>query len=114
MHSSFRVRALLTRLVRIGLPGGASGLDICGPSIPRMLGLTGREVHQNGSGWSPVWLDENLGVMSIGFVLPGSDEAVIWRGPRKSGALCCVARRCVCGGGAYGGTGSARRALAPT
>ena len=60
-------------------------MDICGPSIPRMLGLSGREVHQSGSGWSPVWLDDNLGVMSIGFVLPATDDAVIWRGPRKSG-----------------------------
>ena len=64
---------------------GLLDVDICGPSIPRMLGLSGREVHQSGSGWSPVWLDDNLGVMSIGFVLPATDDAVIWRGPRKSG-----------------------------
>ena len=64
---------------------GLLDVDICGPSIPRMLGLSGREVHQSGSGWSPVWLDDNRGVMSIGFVLPATDDAVIWRGPRKSG-----------------------------
>lgn len=73
---------------------GLLDVDICGPSIPRMLGLVGRQVHQSGSGWSPVWLDDNLGVMSIGFVLPGSDDPVIWRGPRKSGA-CLAVRECV-------------------
>lgn len=30
---------------------------------------------------------ENLGVMSIGFMLPNPDDAVIWRGPRKNGLI---------------------------
>lgn len=51
-----------------------------------MLGVTGREVHQSGSGWSPVYLTDNLAVMSIGFMLPSGDDAIIWRGPRKNGA----------------------------
>ncbi|GAB5583077.1 cytosolic Fe-S cluster assembly factor NUBP1 isoform X1 [Prionailurus iriomotensis] len=29
-------------------------IDICGPSIPKMMGLEGEQVHQSGSGWSPV------------------------------------------------------------
>ncbi|KAG7279465.1 hypothetical protein CRUP_038238 [Coryphaenoides rupestris] len=29
-------------------------VDICGPSIPRIMGLDGEQVHQSGSGWSPV------------------------------------------------------------
>ena len=29
-------------------------IDICGPSIPRVMGLEGEQVHQSGSGWSPV------------------------------------------------------------
>ena len=29
-------------------------IDICGPSIPRLMGLEGEQVHQSGSGWSPV------------------------------------------------------------
>ncbi len=32
-------------------------------------------------------LQENLGVMSIGFMLPNPDDAVIWRGPRKNGLI---------------------------
>ncbi len=41
-----------------------------------------QEVHQSNQGWSPVYLEDNLAVMSIGFMLPDPDEAVIWRGPR--------------------------------
>jgi Mrp family chromosome partitioning ATPase len=66
---------------------GLLDVDICGPSIPRMLGLLGHEVHQSASGWSPVYVEDNLGVMSIGFMLPQQDDAVIWRGPRKNGLI---------------------------
>ena len=34
-----------------------------------------------------VYVNENLGVMSIGFMLPNRDDAVIWRGPRKNGLI---------------------------
>lgn len=52
-----------------------------------MLGLVGQEVHQSASGWSPVYVEDNLAVMSIGFMLPSLDDAVIWRGPRKNGLI---------------------------
>lgn len=29
-------------------------VDICGPSAPRVLGVEGEQVHQSGSGWSPI------------------------------------------------------------
>jgi len=66
---------------------GLLDVDICGPSVPRMTGLTAARVHAAGAGWSPVWLTESLGVMSIGFLTPGEDDAVIWRGPRKNGLI---------------------------
>ena len=66
---------------------GLLDIDICGPSIPRMLGLEGEEVHQSSGGWSPVFVSDNLGVMSIGFMLSNPDDAVIWRGPRKNGLI---------------------------
>lgn len=74
-------------LAQQGKQVGLLDIDICGPSIPRMLGLVGHEVHQSASGWSPVYLEENLAVMSIGFMLPSKDDAVIWRGPRKNGLI---------------------------
>lgn len=64
---------------------GLMDIDICGPSLPRMTGLLGETIHSSMSGWSPVYVNENLAVMSIGFMLPNQDEAVIWRGPKKNG-----------------------------
>ena len=83
-----------------GLRVGLLDIDICGPSIPQMLGLRGQSVHQAASGWSPVYVTQEgiaddddaddeveIGVMSIGFMLPSEDDAVIWRGPRKNGLI---------------------------
>lgn len=75
--------ALAARDKQVGL----LDIDICGPSIPKMLGLEGQEIHQSNLGWSPVYVEDNLGVMSIGFMLSDPDEAVIWRGPRKNGLI---------------------------
>lgn len=84
--STFSSQLAFTLAAR-GRSVGLLDVDICGPSIPRMLGLTDAKVHQSSSGWSPVWVNEGLGVMSIGFMLPGEDDAVIWRGPRKNGII---------------------------
>uniref|UniRef100_A0A1B0CDG1 Cytosolic Fe-S cluster assembly factor NUBP1 homolog n=1 Tax=Lutzomyia longipalpis TaxID=7200 RepID=A0A1B0CDG1_LUTLO len=62
-------------------------IDICGPSQPRVFGVADEQVHQSGSGWSPVYVDENLSVMSIGFLLGSPDDAIIWRGPKKNGMI---------------------------
>lgn len=70
-----------------GFEVGLLDLDLCGPSIPRLTGLEGHEVHKSSEGWSPVYVDENLGVISIGFMLPNQDDAVIWRGPKKNGLI---------------------------
>lgn len=66
---------------------GLLDIDICGPSVPKMTGLEGEEIHQSGSGWSPVYVQPNLAVMSIGFLLTDPNDAVVWRGPRKSGLI---------------------------
>jgi hypothetical protein len=55
------------------------------------------QVHQSGSGWSPIYADENLAVMSVGFLLPNPDDAVIWRGPKKNGINTFVATACLYG-----------------
>lgn len=66
---------------------GIMDTDICGPSIPKMMGVEDETIHVSGSGWSPVWVMDNLGVMSIQFMLPNRDDAVIWRGPKKNGLI---------------------------
>ncbi len=52
-----------------------------------MLGVEKHEVHNTNSGWTPVQVNENLSVMSIGFLLSNPNDAVIWKGPRKNGLI---------------------------
>uniref|UniRef100_A0A171AIL9 Cytosolic fe-s cluster assembly factor nubp1-like protein n=1 Tax=Triatoma infestans TaxID=30076 RepID=A0A171AIL9_TRIIF len=59
-------------------------IDICGPSIPRIMGTLNEQVHQSGSGWCPVYVEDNLCMMSIGYLLTSPEDAVIWRGPKKN------------------------------
>ncbi|KAK9459528.1 P-loop containing nucleoside triphosphate hydrolase protein [Lipomyces oligophaga] len=66
---------------------GVMDLDICGPSMPRMMGAQGEQIHMSNSGWSPVYVADNLGMMSIAFMLPNEDDAIIWRGAKKSGLI---------------------------
>ena len=66
---------------------GIMDTDICGPSIPKMMGVETETIHVSNAGWSPVWVADNLGVMSIQFMLPNRDDAVIWRGPKKNGLI---------------------------
>ncbi|RQX72838.1 putative cytosolic fe-s cluster assembling factor nbp35 [Toxoplasma gondii CAST] len=70
-----------------GLSVGICDVDVCGPSIPLMMQAVHGEVHQSASGWEPVYVRDNLAVMSIGFLLPDSDAAVVWRGPKKNGLI---------------------------
>jgi len=72
-----------------GLKVGILDIDLCGPSVPRMLGLQDSEIHQGSQGWLPVYTDasQTLGVMSIAFLLASQDEAVIWRGPKKNAMI---------------------------
>ncbi|MCK4788537.1 MAG: P-loop NTPase [Desulfobacteraceae bacterium] len=62
---------------------GLLDIDIHGPSIPKILNLEGRSIQVLDETILPVEIDRNLKVMSIGFLLRGSDDAVIWRGPMK-------------------------------
>ncbi|GIY04053.1 cytosolic Fe-S cluster assembly factor NUBP1 homolog [Caerostris darwini] len=66
---------------------GVMDIDLCGPSIPRIFGVDQEQVHLSGSGWSPVFVEENICIMSIAFLLSGPEEAVIWRGPKKNGLI---------------------------
>lgn len=85
--STFSSQLALTLATDENLNIGLLDIDICGPSVPRMMGLEGQEIHQSNEGWSPVYVDDNLAVMSVGFLLPNKDDAVIWRGPRKNGLI---------------------------
>ncbi|XP_043284965.1 cytosolic Fe-S cluster assembly factor NUBP1 homolog [Venturia canescens] len=84
------VTSLLSRAIAADNPDknvAVLDIDICGPSQPRVLGVLDEQVHQSGSGWSPVYVDDNLSLMSIGFLLSSPTDAVIWRGPKKNGMI---------------------------
>jgi Mrp family chromosome partitioning ATPase len=87
--SSTTVQLALT-LHSLGYRIGVLDTDLTGPSLPRMFGLDGQGVHQSTDGWVPVYADgdeRRLGVMSVGFLLRGSGESVVWRGPKKEGMI---------------------------
>ena len=74
-------------LAERGRDVGLLDIDICGPSAPIMFGQEGQDVHKSNSGWSPVYVRENLSVMSIGFLLPNQDDMVHLAWTEKNGLI---------------------------
>ena len=72
-------------LKRQGLQVGILDADIYGPSLPRMMGITGKPGSPDGKRIDPM---ENHGVkvMSMGFLVE-EDTPMIWRGPMVQSAL---------------------------
>jgi len=68
-----------------GLKVGVLDADIYGPSMPRMLGISGRPRSRDGKSLIPM---ENFGLrcMSMGFLVP-EETPMIWRGPMVMSAL---------------------------
>lgn len=78
---------LAIALSQAGKKVGLLDVDVHGPSIPKLLGIEGRKVDMAGQEINPIPVNENLSVMSIGLLLDNPDVPVIWRGPRKFGAI---------------------------
>ena len=76
---------LALALAAEGASVGVLDADIYGPSIPMMLGISGKPESADGKTMEPM---EGYGVqvMSIGFLV-AQDEAMIWRGPMATQAL---------------------------
>lgn len=73
-------------LVEAGYRVGLLDVDLCGPSVPRMLQIEDKSVLQGEHGWLPVYVNDDnrqLAVMSLAFFLNTRNDAVIWRGPKK-------------------------------
>jgi ATP-binding protein involved in chromosome partitioning len=66
---------------------GVLDADIHGPSIPRLLGLTGKQVKVGPPGAFPVIGPLGMKVISIDFFLPEEKLPTIWRGPLKMTAI---------------------------
>ena len=76
---------LALALAAEGASVGLLDADIYGPSIPMMMGISGKPASADGKTMEPL---ENYGVqvMSIGFLVD-QDQAMIWRGPMATQAL---------------------------
>lgn len=78
---------LAISLAMHGLETGLLDVDLHGPSVPKMLGISSERLGYTGEDIAPVEFFENLKVVSIGFLLKGDDDAVIMRGPKKAGLV---------------------------
>ena len=76
---------LALALVAEGAKVGVLDADIYGPSIPRMLGVTGKPDSKDGHHLEPKHA-HGVQAMSIGFMIE-EDTPMIWRGPMVTQAL---------------------------
>lgn len=66
---------------------GVLDADIHGPSVPKLLGLTGQQMKVGPPGAFPVPGPLGMKVVSIDFFLPEENTPTIWRGPLKMRAI---------------------------
>ena len=76
--------SIAVSLAKAGAKVGLTAPDVYGPSIPHLLGLSGRPEVMNGK-IRPIYF-EQIPVMSMGFLIE-PDQAVIWRGPMLHGSI---------------------------
>lgn len=80
---SVNIAVSLAQKYKVGLIDA----DINGPDDPKMLGVSEEKVEANEQGILPVKTKYNVDVISMGFLLPSEDTAVIWRGALRHKAL---------------------------
>jgi ATP-binding protein involved in chromosome partitioning len=66
---------------------GILDADIHGPSVPKLMGLTGQRLQTGPPGAFPVAGPLGIRVVSMDFLLPDENAPVIWRGPLKITAI---------------------------
>jgi ATP-binding protein involved in chromosome partitioning len=74
---------LALALARNGVQVGLLDVDLHGPDIPRMLGLSGMLEISAEQQLLPKKYNQNLAAVSIESLTGGKDDAIIWRGPMK-------------------------------
>ena len=76
-------------LAEKGKKVGILDIDLCGPSVPMIMGVQNADVTQGEGGtWIPVTSESGIKVMSIQYLLPNQrTDAVVWRGPKKDSCI---------------------------
>ncbi|MHA1489978.1 MAG: Mrp/NBP35 family ATP-binding protein [Promethearchaeota archaeon] len=81
---------LAMSLASVGLRVGIFDVDITGPNVAKMLGISPEikpRVDPDANRFYPIDGPLNVKVMSMAFLTSSPDEPVIWRGPMKMGAV---------------------------
>ena len=78
---------LAVALAELGKDTGLLDVDLHGPSIPGLLGLSQQHLESEAGSLVPLLYGPRLKVISMGSIVGDQDTAVIWRGPRKGGAI---------------------------
>ena len=66
---------------------GVLDADIHGPSVPKIIGLTGKRLQVSPAGIFPALAALDIRVVSMDYLLPNENAPVIWRGPLKMTAI---------------------------
>lgn len=78
---------LAIALAGMGHQVGLLDVDLHGPDIPHMLGISGMLKADDTQKMVPIAYSDHLKIISMESLMPNRDEAVIWRGPVKHGAI---------------------------
>ncbi|MFX1337245.1 MAG: Mrp/NBP35 family ATP-binding protein [Promethearchaeota archaeon] len=81
---------LAINLASVGLRVGILDVDITGPNVVKMLGISSElkpRIDSDAKRFYPITGPVNIKVMSMAFLTLNPDEPVIWRGPMKMGVV---------------------------
>ncbi|MGL4362565.1 MAG: P-loop NTPase [Cellulosilyticaceae bacterium] len=70
-----------------GYKVGLMDADITGPSIPRLMHLTGKHAVSDGTNIIPIESEDGIKVISLNFLVEEETQPVIWRGPVIAGVI---------------------------
>ncbi|HCY85106.1 MAG TPA: ATP-binding protein [Desulfobacteraceae bacterium] len=79
---------LAAALSKRGYKTGLMDVDVHGPSIAQMFGMTELlDLSPDQQTLMPKQINENLKVVSVQALMQDKDQAIIWRGPAKTGMI---------------------------
>ncbi len=82
------VSVMIAKILRKkGYKVGIMDADIMGPSVARLMGLSGERAYGTKEGIIPVETKDNIKVMSLNFMIEDENQPVVWRGALLSGCV---------------------------